>query len=82
MENTKVLKAMQNYVETSGMNWEKVEKACCSSWSDANEWSEILGMSITPQRLASMFRAGLVVRNKDKQFFGDNNYRYFPIMRG
>ena len=42
----------------------------------AKEWSNLLEMEITPQRLTSMYKAGLVERWKDRSYFGDNNYRY------
>ena len=42
----------------------------------ADEWAHTLGMKITPQRLTSMYREGLVVRKRDKAIYGDNNYRY------
>jgi hypothetical protein len=78
MENTKVLKAMANYIEDNGINAEKVRKMATSAWLTAKEWSDILGMTISSQRMTSMYNAGLVVRTKDKKYFGDNNYHYFP----
>ena len=42
----------------------------------ADEWSTELKMKITPQRLVSMYKQGLVVREKGKQYYGDDKYRY------
>lgn len=46
------------------------------AWFTAKEWSGLLEMEITPQRLTSMYKAGLVERARNKEYYGDNNYRY------
>ena len=46
------------------------------AWFTAKEWSRLLEMEITPQRLTAMYKAGLVERWRDRRYFGDNNYRY------
>ena len=46
------------------------------AWFTAKEWSEELGMELTPQRLTAMYKAGLVERARDRKYYGDNNYRY------
>ena len=79
MENTKVLSLMWKYIEDNGINWAKVQKMTCNSWMDANEWSSALEEKITSPRLVSMYKAGLVDRVKNKDYFGDDRFHYFPI---
>lgn len=77
MTNEKVYRDMMNYIKENGIN-DKVFNLS-SRWFSANEWSDALGYKITPQRLTSMANQGLVDRDKDRAYFGDNNYRYWPI---
>lgn len=49
------------------------------AWLTANEWSVELDMAITPQRLTAMYKAGIVERKKNKEYYGDNKYRYNVI---
>ena len=79
MENTKVLSLMWKYIEDNDINWAKVQKMTCNSWMDAHEWSDALGEKITSSRLVSMYNAGLVDRVKNKAYFGDDRFHYFPI---
>ena len=80
MENTRVLSLMWKYIEDNGINWAKVQKMTCSnSWMDAHEWSDALEEKITSSRLVSMYNAGLVDRIKNKAYFGDDRFHYFPI---
>ena len=46
---------------------------------DANDWSAVLGEKVTSARLTSMYNAGLVDRAKDKAYFGNDRFHYFPI---
>ena len=78
MENTRVLKAMWKYIEDNGINWASVQKMTCNSWMDAHEWSDALEEKITSSRLVSMYNAGLVDRIKNKAYFGDDRFHYFP----
>ena len=39
---------------------------------------EALDEKITSSRLVSMYNAGLVDRVKDKAYFGDDRFHYFP----
>ena len=78
MENTRVIKAMWKYIEDNGVNWAKVQKNICS-WMDVYGWSSVLEEKITSARLTSMYNAGLVDRVKDKAYFGDDRFHYFPI---
>ena len=79
MENTKVLSLMWKYIEDNDINWAKVQKMNCNSWMDAHEWSDALEEKITSSRLVSMYNAGLVDRIKNKAYFGDDRFHYFPI---
>ena len=79
VENTRVIKAMWKFIEDDGLNWAKIQKMTCASWMDANDWSSILGEKITSARLVSMYNAGLLGRVKNKAYFGDDRFRYFPI---
>lgn len=79
MENTKVLSLMWKYIEDNDINWAKVQKMTCNSWMDAHEWSDALEEKITSSRLVSMYNAGLVDRVKNKAYFGDDRFHYFPI---
>ena len=79
MENMRVLKAMWKYIEDNDINWAKVQKMTCNSWMDAHEWSDALEEKITSSRLVSMYNAGLVDRVKNKAYFGDDRFHYFPI---
>ena len=79
MENTRVLKAMWKYIEDNGINWAKVQKMTYNSWMDAYEWSNALEEKVTSARLVSMYNAGLVDRVKNKAYFGDDRFHYFPI---
>ena len=79
MENTKVLKAMWKFIEDNGINWAKIQKMTCDAWMDAYEWSDALEEKITSSRLVSMYNAGLLDRKRDKAYFGDDRFHYFPI---
>ena len=79
MENTRVIKAMWKFIEDNGVNWARIQKMSCASWMDVYDWSSILGEKITPARLASMYNAGLLDRVKDKAYFGNDRFHYFPI---
>ena len=78
MENTRVIKAMWKFIEDNGVNWVRVQKYT-GSWMDVYGWSSVLEEKITPARLASMYKAGLVDRVKDKAYFGNDRFHYFPI---
>ena len=78
MENTRVIKAMWKYIEDSGVNWVRVQKMD-AFWMDVYDWSAVLGEKITPARLTSMYNAGLIGRTKDKKYFGNDRFHYFPI---
>lgn len=71
MENNKVIKMMLNSELVNDAKNAQVVKLT------ADEWSYELGTTITPQRLVSMFKAGLVDRVKDKAYYGDDKYRYW-----
>ena len=79
MENTRVIKAMWKFIEDNGVNWVRVQKMGCASWMDANDWSSVLGEKITSARLTSMYNAGLIGRAKNKAYFGNDRFHYFPI---
>lgn len=79
MENTRVLSLMWKYIEDNDINWAGVQKMTCNSWMDAHEWSDALEEKITSSRLVSMYNAGLVDRIKNKAYFGDDRFHYFPI---
>ena len=80
MENTRVIKAMWKYIEDNEFNWAGIQKnKYLNTWMDANGWSSVLEEKITSARLASMYKAGLVDRVKDKAYFGDDRFHYFPI---
>ena len=79
MENTRVIKAMWKYIEDNGVNWAKIQKMGCASWMDVYDWSSILGEKITSARLTSMYNAGLLGRAKNKAYFGNDRFHYFPI---
>ena len=79
MENTRVIKAMWKYIEDNGVNWARIQKMGCASWMDVDDWSSVLEEKITPARLASMYNAGLLDRAKDKAYFGNDRFHYFPI---
>ena len=79
MENTRVLKTMWKFIEDNNVNWAKIQKMVCDSWMDANGWSIVLEEKITSARLVSMYNAGLVDRVKDKAYFGNDRFHYFPI---
>lgn len=78
MENTRVIKAMWKYIEDNGVNWAAVQKYT-GSWMDMYGWSSVLEEKITSARLASMYKAGLLDRVKDKAYFGNDRFHYFPI---
>ena len=78
MENTRVIKAMWKYIEDNDVNWVRVQKYT-GSWMDVYGWSSVLEEKITPARLASMYKAGLLDRVKDKAYFGNDRFHYFPI---
>ena len=54
----------------------KADNHAHNAWFTADEWSKQLGITITPQRLGSMYKAGLVLRQQDKSYWGDNKCRY------
>ena len=79
MENTRVIKAMWKFIEDNGVNWVRVQKMGCAAWMDANDWSAVLEEKITSARLTSMYNAGLLGRAKNKAYFGNDSFHYFPI---
>ena len=55
----------------------KEENHARHAWFTVEEWSHNLDMTITPQRMGAMFRAGLVMKdNRGKSYWGDNKARY------
>ena len=78
MENTRVIKAMWKYIEDNGVNWTSIQKND-AFWFDVYDWSSVLGEKITSARLTSMYNAGLIGRTKDKKYFGNDRFHYFPI---
>lgn len=78
MENTRVIKAMWKYIEDNELNWARIQKNT-GAWMDVYDWSSVLEEKITSARLASMYKAGLVDRVKDKAYFGNDRFHYFPI---
>lgn len=78
MENTRVIKAMWKYIEDNEVNWAGAQKHI-GAWMDVYDWSSVLEEKITSARLASMYKAGLVDRVKDKAYFGNDRFHYFPI---
>ena len=78
MENMRVIKAMWKYIEDNGVNWAAAQKHT-TAWMDVYDWSSVLEEKITSARLASMYNAGLVDRVKDKAYFGNDRFHYFPI---
>ena len=80
MENTRVIKAMWKFIEDNGVNWAAVQKNKSTNvWMDVYDWSSVLGEKVTSARLTSMYNAGLVDRVKDKAYFGNDRFHYFPI---
>ena len=80
MENTRVIKAMWKYIEDNGVNWAAVQKNKSTNvWMDVYDWSSVLGEKVTSARLTSMYNAGLIGRVKNKAYFGDDRFHYFPI---
>lgn len=78
MENMRVIKAMWKYIEDNEFNWAGIQKNICG-WMDAYDWSSVLEEKVTSARLASMYKAGLVDRVKNKAYFGNDRFHYFPI---
>lgn len=66
---------MNNIIRDKMVDYKEFNKAK-QTWFTAEEWSEELDMNITPQRLAVMYKAGLVDRCKDRKYYGDDRYRY------
>ena len=66
--NTTIQKKMEQF---------KANNHARNAWLTADEWSNQLGMKITPQRLGSMYRAGMVLKHESgKAYWGDNKCRY------
>ena len=78
MENTRVIKAMWKFIEDNEFNWAQIQKMS-TAWMDVYDWSAVLGEKITSARLTSMYNAGLVDRAKNKAYFGNDRFHYFPI---
>ena len=79
MENTDIINAMANYIRENGINHEKIVKSNGMSWMTATEWTDVLGMKISTSRMTFMYKEGLVLRVKNKAYFGDNVYHYWPV---
>ena len=71
--NTTIQKKMKTWKA------ENLRKPDMKVWMSADEWGEQLDMTITPQRMTAMYKAGLVERCQDKAYYGDNKYRYNVI---
>lgn len=69
--NTTIYKKMVDYMSSN-----RAKRA----WMTADEWTTELGMVITPQRMTAMYKAGLIDKVQDKQYYGDSKYRYEPII--
>ena len=73
----KFYEAMINYLKNEQYLDDAMIEKCksnSSGWLTADEWG------ITPQRLTAMYNAGMVYRVKNKQYYGDNKYRYWPVV--
>ena len=80
MENTRVIKAMWKFIEDNGVNWAAVQKNKSTNvWMDVYDWSAGLGEKISPVILTSMYIVGLIGRIKDKAYYGNDRFHYFPI---
>lgn len=66
---------MNNVIKVK-MEQFKRENHARNAWFTAEEWSKQLDMTITPQRLGAMYKAGLVTRRQDKAYWGDSKCRY------
>ena len=82
--NYHTYKAMIEYLEKV-WEWNKEEIKFAEDKSgdcfmSAREWSDRLGTTISGMRLKSMYDNGLVVRNKNSKLYGDNAYRYWPVV--
>lgn len=77
MTNIDIINAMANYIKENDCNHEKIMKAG-GAWLTADEWASNLGMEISTSRMTAMYKAGLVLREKDKKHYGDNVFHYWP----
>ena len=72
------MKASQITNEMVFNKWKKRIEAGLSpkAMEDFEGWAQVLELPITAQRMASMYRQGLVERHKDFHYYGDDRYRY------
>ena len=55
----------------------KADNHARNAWLTAEEWSKMIGETITPQRLGAMWKAGLVIKHDGgRQYWGDSKNRY------
>ena len=78
MENKDILVAMWNYLDhLNDLTYYKSPK----NWLDAEEWAERLGIDISAKRMGMMYREGLLSRYRNKRWYGDAKFHYFPNWR-
>ena len=78
MENKDILVAMWNYLDSRNvLDYDKSPK----NWLDAEEWAEALKIDISAKRIGIMYREGLLNRCRNRRWYGDARYHYFPTHR-
>lgn len=78
MENKDILVAMWNYLASRNcLDYDKSPK----NWLDAEEWAEGLGIDISAKRMGIMYREGLLDRYRNKRWYKDTKFHYFPKWR-
>lgn len=78
MESKDIFIAMWDYLDTrNSLSYDKAPK----NWRDADEWIEALGINISAKKIATMYREGLVDRYRNKSWYKDTKWHYFPKPR-
>ena len=69
---------MWNYLDSQNvLDYNKSPK----NWLDTEEWAKRLEIDISSRRIGDMYREGLLTRYRNKRWYGDTRYHYFPTRR-
>ena len=79
MDNDTIISAMAKYINENKINHEKILQFN-TCWMTVQEWSDVTGLKLSVSKMTALHKAGLVVRVKNKEHYGDDVFHYWPAV--
>ena len=79
MDNDTIISAMAKYINENEINHEKILQFN-TRWMTVQEWSDVTGLKLSVSKMTALYKAGLVVRAKNKEYYGDDVFHYWPTV--